>query len=220
MSCTFTHNEELVLTGSQTGSICVHLLDSGNFITKLDLHRSMVTQICVNANDDVFASCSADGVVNISSLADFCMLNQIVLSRPILHMDISLNSTFLMLSCDDNNIFICALSTGTQIHCIEVSFRFLFRFVSISIRRVAFRFGPSDKRPKRASILLAFLLNSKYIGHIMIQSGLSLTDYLPDYGVFSPAIPGQVELVSLDYNCYLQIWIRTTAILLGSLTRL
>lgn len=121
MSCTFTHTEELVLTGSQSGSICVHLLDSGNFITKLDLHRSMVTQICVNANDDVFASCSVDGVVNISSLADFCTLNQIVLSRPILHMDISLNSTFLMLSCDDNNIFICALSTGTQIHCIEVS---------------------------------------------------------------------------------------------------
>ena len=120
MSCTFTHNEELVLTGSQSGSICVHLLDSGNFITKLDLHRSMVTQIATDANDDVFASCSADGVVYISSLADFCTLNQIVLSRPILHMDISLNSTFLMLSCDDNNIFICALSTGTQIHCIEV----------------------------------------------------------------------------------------------------
>lgn len=120
MSCTFTHNEELILTGSASGSICVHLLDTGNFFTKLDLHRSMVTSICVNANDDVFASCSTDGLVNISSLSDFCILNQIILSRPILHMDISLNSTFLLLSTDDNTIYICALSTGTQIHCIEV----------------------------------------------------------------------------------------------------
>lgn len=139
MSCTFTHNEELVLTGSQSGSICVHLLDSGNFITKLDLHRSMVTNILTNSSDDVFASCSTDGVVNITSLADFCTLNQIILSRPILKMDISLNSTFLMLSCDDNNIFICALSTGTQIHCIEVSFAFeiFTKIVSLKKRIVA-----------------------------------------------------------------------------------
>ena len=121
VSCVFTHTEELILTGSASGSICVHLLDTGNFITKLDLHRSMVTGIIVNSSDDIFASCSTDGVVNISSLADFCMLNQIVLTRPILHMDVSLNSTFLMLSCDDNSVYICALSTGTQIHCIEVS---------------------------------------------------------------------------------------------------
>lgn len=126
MSCAFTHNEELILTGSVNGSICVHLLDTGNFITKLDLHRSMVTGIVVNASDDVFATCSADGIVNISSLTDFCILNQIVLSRPILHMDVSLNSTFLMLSCDDNTVFICALSTGTQIHCIEVKVFFIF----------------------------------------------------------------------------------------------
>lgn len=96
-------------------------LDTGNFFTKLDLHRSMITGICVNSNDDIFASCSTDGLVNISSLSDFCILNQIVISRPILHMDISLNSTFLMLSTDDNSVLICALSTGTQIHCIEVS---------------------------------------------------------------------------------------------------
>lgn len=41
--------------------------------------------------------------------------------RPVLHMDISLDSTFLLLSMDDNSLQVRALTTGTGVHTLQAA---------------------------------------------------------------------------------------------------
>lgn len=101
--------------------MCVCVAESGRLITRLELHRSMVTCVAVNGGDDVFASASTDRSVAICSLQHFCLLNQLLLDRPVMHMDLSCDSTFLALSTDDNCIHVHALTTGSQIYCIQAS---------------------------------------------------------------------------------------------------
>ncbi|RWS11910.1 hypothetical protein B4U79_00657, partial [Dinothrombium tinctorium] len=114
-----TKSEKYVLSGSEIGAICVAKSSNGSLLTRLEHHRGMVTCMTVNAEDDIFASGSTDASVIIWSLEDFMVLNQIFLSKPVLHMDISLDSTFLMLSCDDNSVDIRALTTGSDVHLLK-----------------------------------------------------------------------------------------------------
>ncbi|RWS20723.1 NACHT domain- and WD repeat-containing protein 1-like protein, partial [Leptotrombidium deliense] len=79
----------------------------------------MVTCLSVNSGDDIFASGSTDGSVIVWSLEDFMVLNQMFLTKPVIHMDISMDSTFIMLSCDDNTVNIRALTTGSDVHCLK-----------------------------------------------------------------------------------------------------
>lgn len=79
----------------------------------------MVTCISINFGDDVLVSGSTDCTVVVWSLETFCILNEILLMRSVLHMDISLDSTFLLLSLDDNSLQIRALTTGTNVHALQ-----------------------------------------------------------------------------------------------------
>uniref|UniRef100_T1K9I8 Anaphase-promoting complex subunit 4-like WD40 domain-containing protein n=1 Tax=Tetranychus urticae TaxID=32264 RepID=T1K9I8_TETUR len=118
--CTaITHNEEYILSGSEIGAICVVRLDSGLLIGRLEHHRGMITCIKVNLEDDIFAAGSTDCSVSIWSLDTFCVLNQIFLPKAILHMDISMDSTFLMLALEDNKVHIRALTTGSEVHILQ-----------------------------------------------------------------------------------------------------
>jgi WD40 repeat protein len=79
----------------------------------------MITCLGVNSGDDVFVSGSTDCSIAIWSLETFCILNEITLHKPIMHMDISLDSTFLLLACEDNSVHVRALTTGTDVHCLQ-----------------------------------------------------------------------------------------------------
>ncbi|OTF83560.1 hypothetical protein BLA29_000494, partial [Euroglyphus maynei] len=118
---TINHMETLVISGSENGAICVVNLHNGTLITRLEHHKSMVTCIGINSGDDVLVSGSTDRTVVVWNLDSFCILNEILLMRPVLHMDISLDSTFLLLSLDDNSLQIRALTTGTGIHTLQPS---------------------------------------------------------------------------------------------------
>lgn len=96
----------------------VNLLN-GTLLSRLEHHKSMVTCLCINSGDDVLVSGSTDRTVVIWNLENFCILNEILLMRPVLHMDISLDSTFLLLSLDDNSLHLRALTTGTEIHSLQ-----------------------------------------------------------------------------------------------------
>lgn len=76
----------------------------------------MITCISVNQEYDVFASGSTDGNIVIWSMDDFMILNEITLTRPVMHMDISPDSMFLVAACDDNSIHVHAVATGTGVH--------------------------------------------------------------------------------------------------------
>ncbi|UXI14068.1 hypothetical protein NH340_JMT00011 [Sarcoptes scabiei] len=116
---TINHQESIVLSGSENGSICVVNLLNGTLLSRLEHHKSMVTCLCINSGDDVLVSGSTDRTVVIWNLENFCILNEILLMRPVLHMDISLDSTFLLLSLDDNSLHLRALTTGTEIHSLQ-----------------------------------------------------------------------------------------------------
>lgn len=115
----FTQSEKLVISGSEQGAIAVANVQSGQLIRRLEHHRGMVTCIKVNSGDDIFATASTDCCVSIWSLDSFVLLNVIYLPKPIYHMDISSDSTFIMMACDDNRVHIRALTTGSDIHCLE-----------------------------------------------------------------------------------------------------
>lgn len=118
---TINNAESLVLSGSEMGAICAVNLRNGTLISRLEHHRGMVTCMGINAGDDVLVSGSTDRTVVVWSLETFCILNEILLMRPVLHMDISLDSTFLLLSLDDNSLQVRALTTGTGVHTLQAS---------------------------------------------------------------------------------------------------
>ena len=116
-----THSEELVLSGSYIGTICATKITDGSLAFRLKHHSDMITCLSINSEDDIFAAGSTDCSVSIWSLDDFCLLNQIILNKAVMHMDISQDSTFLMLAFEDNRVGIRALTTGSEIHFLEVS---------------------------------------------------------------------------------------------------
>lgn len=113
------HAETLVLSGSEVGAICAVNLRNDTLITRLEHHKGMITCMGINSGDDVLVSGSTDRTVVVWSLETFCILNEILLMRPVLHMDISLDSTFLLLSLDDNSLQVRALTTGTGVHTLQ-----------------------------------------------------------------------------------------------------
>lgn len=112
-------SEQLILSGSENGVVAVVDLKSGMLKCKIIHHKGMVTSICVNDGNDVFAIGSTDCSVSVWSVANCSFLNQMFLPKPIFLMDISNDSTFLMVICEDNRIHIRALTTGTDIHCLD-----------------------------------------------------------------------------------------------------
>ncbi|CAG2108763.1 unnamed protein product, partial [Medioppia subpectinata] len=114
-----THSEEIILSGSEIGAVCAVSLDSGTIVARLEHHKGMITCLGVNSGDDVFVTGSTDCSVAVWSLETFCILNEIQLNKPVLHMDISLDSTFLLLACEDNSVHVRALTTGTDVHCLK-----------------------------------------------------------------------------------------------------
>ena len=114
-----SHSEEIILSGSEIGAVCAVNLVTGTIMARLEHHKGMITCLNVNSGDDVFVTGSTDCTVAVWSLETFCILNEIILSKPIMHMDISLDSTFLLLACEDNSVHVRALTTGSDVHCLK-----------------------------------------------------------------------------------------------------
>lgn len=112
-------SEQLILSGSENGVVAVADLKTGMLRCKIIHHKGMVTSICVNDGNDVFTIGSTDCSVSIWSVSNCSFLNQMFLPKAIFLMDISSDSTFLMVVCEDNRIHIRALTTGTAVHCLD-----------------------------------------------------------------------------------------------------
>uniref|UniRef100_A0A8W7PUU0 NWD1/2-like winged helix-turn-helix domain-containing protein n=1 Tax=Anopheles coluzzii TaxID=1518534 RepID=A0A8W7PUU0_ANOCL len=60
-----------------------------------------------------------DATVCLWSLENFTLLNCIQMSQPILNMQISCDSTFLLAHCADNGLYLRSLTTGTELHALK-----------------------------------------------------------------------------------------------------
>lgn len=109
---------------------------------KIDHHRGPVTSVKVTAAGDVLVSGSHDRSVCLWSLESFTLLNTIVLQLPILMIDVSYDSIFLLACCTDNVLYLRTVATGTEVHCLnehkgKVSFKsrcFTCCFNKLSLR--------------------------------------------------------------------------------------
>ncbi|KFM80428.1 Vegetative incompatibility protein HET-E-1, partial [Stegodyphus mimosarum] len=116
---TSTHSETLVLSGSEIGVVIVASLDTGQVVQRLEKHRGLISTIAVNSGDDIFATGSSDKTVCVWSLEDYTLLNTIGVTSSISRMDISRDSTFLVLACDDQTLHVRSLTTGSEVHCLQ-----------------------------------------------------------------------------------------------------
>lgn len=79
---------------------------------------------------------SSDKTVCIWSLEDFALLNTITVSSAIYRMDISKDSTFIVLACDGQSLHVHSLTTGSEVHCLQ----------GMSSNLTAVRFGHDNCR--------------------------------------------------------------------------
>lgn len=62
---------------------------------------------------------SADKSVCLWSMDNFTLLNMISIPSPVVMLDITSDSVFLLVACEDNQLYLHTLATGTQIHCLR-----------------------------------------------------------------------------------------------------
>lgn len=62
---------------------------------------------------------SSDSTICLWSLENFNLLNTISLPFPVTMLDVSSDSVFLLATCEDNQLYLRSLATGTEIHCLR-----------------------------------------------------------------------------------------------------
>uniref|UniRef100_A0A1B6DYW3 Uncharacterized protein n=2 Tax=Clastoptera arizonana TaxID=38151 RepID=A0A1B6DYW3_9HEMI len=119
LSVTPALGNTLLVSSGEDSRIIVTSLVTGEVAVKIDHHRGPVTAVQVTSSEDILISGSADGTVCLWSLDTFTLLNTITLPSPVLFLDISNDSVFLLAACEDNQLYLNTLATGTQIHCLR-----------------------------------------------------------------------------------------------------
>ncbi|XP_039300849.1 uncharacterized WD repeat-containing protein alr3466-like, partial [Nilaparvata lugens] len=118
-------NNTLIASGGDDSRIIVTQLlptgrrKAGDVVIKIDHHRGPVTNVLVTAASDILISGSSDGSVCLWTLDTFTVLNTITLPSPVCRLAISSDSVFLLAACEDNQLYLHTLATGTQIHCLR-----------------------------------------------------------------------------------------------------
>ncbi|GFY70831.1 NACHT domain-and WD repeat-containing protein 1 [Trichonephila inaurata madagascariensis] len=121
-----------LISGSKDSEIIIWEMETGSIAHKFSHHTSGVQCVTSIHSEALIISGSDSGVVVVSrlcsastdrcvciwSLEDFSLLNTIHLSSPITHMDISWDSTFLLLACTDHSVHVRSLTTGSDVHCL------------------------------------------------------------------------------------------------------
>uniref|UniRef100_A0A182J649 WD_REPEATS_REGION domain-containing protein n=1 Tax=Anopheles atroparvus TaxID=41427 RepID=A0A182J649_ANOAO len=119
LCATLALENKYVISGSDDSSIIITLLESGKLVTKIDHHRGPVTALHVSSPSEVLVSCSHDATVCLWSLENFNLLNCIQMAHPVLNTQISCDSTFLLVHCADNGLYLRSLTTGTELHALK-----------------------------------------------------------------------------------------------------
>ncbi|XP_068081226.1 protein qui-1 [Anabrus simplex] len=119
LSLTPALGNSVIVSGGEDSRIIITSLLTGDVVMKIDHHRGPVTSVKVTAAGDVLVSGSSDSTVCLWSLENFNLLNTITLPSPISILDVSNDSVFLVAACEDNQLYLRSLATGTEIHCLR-----------------------------------------------------------------------------------------------------
>lgn len=112
-------NNSVIVSGGEDSRIIATSLLTGEVLMKVDHHRGPVTAVRVDAAGEVLVSGSADGTVCLWSLESFTLLNSIPLPSPVAMLDVSADSVFLLAACEDDQLYLRSLATGTEIHTLR-----------------------------------------------------------------------------------------------------
>lgn len=139
-------NKELgVVLGCENSKIVLYTL-KGKMVKKIDHHKGPITAVQLTSQDvlvtgivikniirpvpavdrlykHVRALClcagSSDCMVCLWEMDTLDLLNTIALPGPVQMLDISIDSMFLLVLCEDNQLLLHALATGTLIHVLK-----------------------------------------------------------------------------------------------------
>ncbi|XP_033234767.1 NACHT domain- and WD repeat-containing protein 1 isoform X1 [Drosophila pseudoobscura] len=112
-------NNTLIISSSEDATIAITDLASGKLKHRISHHRGPVTGILVAGACDVLISGSHDRTICVWNLENFALLNTMQMLSPVLRIDISWNSVFLLALCEDNALYVRTLATGKELHTLK-----------------------------------------------------------------------------------------------------
>ncbi|KAK9511752.1 hypothetical protein O3M35_000355 [Rhynocoris fuscipes] len=118
LSVTPALNNTLIVSGGEDSRIIVSSLLTGEVVIKIDHHRGPVTAVNVTSQGDIKKG-SSDKSVCLWELETFTLLNTIPMVAPVTMLSISEDSVFLLAACEDNQLYLHTLATGTEIHTLR-----------------------------------------------------------------------------------------------------
>jgi WD40 repeat protein len=86
---------------------------------KIDHHRGPVTAVKISSASNVLVSSSVDATICLWHMETYELLNIMQLSSPIINFHISADSVFVLAHCEDNNLYLRTLATGTELHLLK-----------------------------------------------------------------------------------------------------
>lgn len=99
-------NNSVIVSGGEDSRIIATSLLTGEVLMRVDHHRGPVMAVKVDAAGEVLVSGSADGTVCLWSLESFTLLNSIPLPSPVIKLDVSDDSVFLLAVCEDQKMYL------------------------------------------------------------------------------------------------------------------
>ncbi|XP_050542429.1 protein qui-1 isoform X2 [Daktulosphaira vitifoliae] len=111
-------NKELgVVLGCENNKILLFTL-KGKMVKIIEYHKGPVTAVQLTSQD-VLVTGSRDCTVCLWEMDTLDLLNTISLPGPLQMLDISIDSMFLLVLCEGNQLLLHALATGTLIHTLK-----------------------------------------------------------------------------------------------------
>ncbi|KAH8371371.1 hypothetical protein KR093_007089 [Drosophila rubida] len=112
-------NNTLIISSSEDATIAITDLASGKLQHRITFHRGPVTGVLVAGACDVLISGSHDKNICVWDLENYTLLNTMQMTSPVLRIDISWNSVFLLALCEDNALYVRTLATGKELHTLK-----------------------------------------------------------------------------------------------------
>jgi WD40 repeat protein len=135
---TVSHNNEHIVTGSRDRLIIVLRFDTGEIEHSVEQHTDAVIGLALTQDDNLLVSgllfnkttkrecrfflfiASRDQTIKRWTFRGMQLLDTIdTIGSPISHMVISLDDTFLIVSCENTTVQVKSLVTGSDIHNLE-----------------------------------------------------------------------------------------------------
>ncbi|XP_052268653.1 protein qui-1-like [Dreissena polymorpha] len=115
VTCLTCVSKTLVVCGTDDGDIVLRRLSDGEVTRTLELHRKRVMAVRLCKDDSILVSSSLDATVILWYTEDWTVMNIITddTLSPVLCVDISADSAFLIVGCDNGNLHVIAMATGT-----------------------------------------------------------------------------------------------------------